>query len=243
MTDSLVFALAALLIGLSKGGLGGPVPVSLTAPLLSLVMPVQQAVGIVLPLLIFADMFALYFYWGKWDMRYIRTMLPIGVIGTIAGVALLVTLSGAVLGRVIGVITLVAVVYRVLQPRLTRLAYTPRPWHAPLAGLLSGFASALANAGAPPFTAYLLLQPQMNPITFVGTTTLFFAVVNLLKVPGYVASGITDLTLLGQAPWILVLIPCGVWLGRWVVRHMNPRLFEQTMLVALFVISMYLLVK
>ncbi|XWX04105.1 sulfite exporter TauE/SafE family protein [Aggregatilineales bacterium SYSU G02658] len=245
VTTEIVFvlALAAFMIGLSKGGLGGPVPVALTAPLLSLVLPPAQAVGIVLPLLLFADAFALYFYWQTWDMRYIRAMLPLGVIGALAGTALLVTLPGAVLGRVIGVLTLIAVVYRVMQPRLKALAYQPRRWHGPAAGGLSGFASALANAGAPPFTAYLLMQPSMTPLSFIGTTTLFFAVINALKVPGYLASGVTDLSMLAQTPLVLVLIPLGVWLGRAAVQRMNARLFEQIMLTALFIISLYLIVR
>ncbi|HLA43408.1 MAG TPA: hypothetical protein VJZ27_08245, partial [Aggregatilineales bacterium] len=59
----IVILLAGLLVGLSKGGLGGPVPVTLTAPILSLIMPVSEAVALILPLLLFADIFALRFYW------------------------------------------------------------------------------------------------------------------------------------------------------------------------------------
>jgi uncharacterized membrane protein YfcA len=238
-----IFALAALMIGLSKGGLGGPVPVALTAPLLSLVLPPAQAVGIVLPLLIFADVFALYLYWQAWDMRFIRAMLPVGVMGALIGTALLAVLPGALLGRLIGLLTLTAVIYRVAQPRLRALAYQPRRWHGAAAGGLSGFASALANAGAPPFTAYLLMQPEITPLRFIGTTTLFFAVINALKLPGYLASGVTDLSAIAQAPLVLGLIPLGVWLGRSAVQRMNARLFEQIMLLALFVISLYMIVR
>lgn len=72
---------------------------------------------------------------------------------------------------------------------------------------------------------------------------MFFAVINALKVPGYLASGVTDLSMLAQAPLVLVLIPLGVWLGRAAVQRMNARLFEQIMLTALFIISLYLIVR
>ena len=79
--------------------------------------------------------------------------------------------------------------FKIASDRLASLAYQPRKWHGYFAGWASGFGSTLANVGAPPFTAYLLLQPKMTPRRFVGTTTLFFAVMNLTKVPGFIALG------------------------------------------------------
>jgi hypothetical protein len=67
----------AFMIGLSKGGLGGPVLVALVAPVLSQIMPVSQAVGITLPLLLVGDIMALIAYWRAWDMGYIRLMLSL----------------------------------------------------------------------------------------------------------------------------------------------------------------------
>lgn len=238
-----ILALVALLVGLSKGGLGGPVPVSLTAPLLSLIFPVSTAIGIVLPLLIFADMFALYFYRGKWDMRYIRLMLPAAVIGVVMGTLLLATLSDEALRLILGVFTLIAVLYRLASEFIKSLTYSPRPWHGYLAGWASGFGSALANAGAPPFTAYLLLQPGITPVTFVGTTTLFFAIVNLLKLPGFLASEALDVQQLLSIAWVLPIIPAGVWIGRKIIERINAKIFEYIMLTLLLILSLYLIIS
>lgn len=237
----LIFILVALLVGLSKGGLGGPVPVSLTTPLLTLVLPVSQAVGIVLPLLLFADVFALYFYWRKWDMRYIRLMLPAAVIGVILGTMLLAGLPNDVLRRIIGGFSLIAVLYKFLNMWITALRYSPRVWHGYLAGWASGFGASLANAGAPPFTAYLLLQPHISPTSFIGTATLFFAVVNLLKLTSYYSAQVIDLHLLWSILWCLPLVPLGVWLGRKIIARMQPQVFEWFMLVLLLFASLYLL--
>lgn len=238
----LVLALASLLIGLSKGGLGGPVPVSMTAPLLTLVLPdSKEAVGIVLPLLLFADVFALYFYRGKWDWDYIRLMLPAGIVGVLIGTLLLAFLPNEAFLRVLGVLILLAVSYKLSGDFFKSLAYTPRRWHGYVAGLTSGLGSALANVGASPFTAYMLLQPQMTPVVFIGTTTLYFAIINALKIPGFLLSGV----LRGeQLPLILVvmpIIPMGVWLGRKALNYLNPKAFEAMMLTLLFIISLTLI--
>ena len=241
LTTILFLALAALLIGLSKGGLGGPVPVSLTAPLLSFVLPVSKAVGIVLPLLLFADLFALWVYRGKWDMRYIRLMLPAGVLGVVMGTLLLATLDDETLRHTLGILTLIAVVYKLANDTIRQLRYQPRNWHGVLAGWASGFGSSLANVGAPPFTAYMLLQPRMSPISFIGTTTLFFAIINALKLPGFLSSGVLNMSDLASVAWMMPIIPVGVYLGRRAIEHINPQVFERLLLILLFILSLVLI--
>lgn len=234
---------ASLLIGLSKGGLGGPVPVALITPLLSQIMPAGQAVGFVLPMLIFADMFALRAYWRQWDNGLVRLMLPVGILGVVMGGALLGVLSqyDLLFRRVLGVFTLTVVLFKVGSNSLKRLEYQSRPWHGYLAGWASGFGSALANVGAPPFTTYMLLQ-KMNPVAFLGTTTLFFAIINVLKLPGVFLTGTLDLQQLVSSLWVILFIPAGVWIGRRSVDKMNPAAFEKMMLFLLFLMGVFMLV-
>jgi uncharacterized membrane protein YfcA len=53
----LVVAVVAFLIGLSKGGLGGTAG-AMATPMLALVMPADKVIGLVLPILMLADIFA-----------------------------------------------------------------------------------------------------------------------------------------------------------------------------------------
>jgi uncharacterized protein len=238
----LILALATLLIGLSKGGLGGPVPVTLIAPLLSQIMPVPQAIGITLPLLIFADIFALRLYWNKWDMRYIKLMLPLGLVGIVMGAWVLANLDDLSLRRLLGLFTLIAVIYKLVSSSLKSLEYSPRDWHAYVVGWASGFGAAVANVGAPPFTAYMLLQ-KLDPVTFIGTTTLFFAVANIVKLPLYLQSNTVDLHQILSVAWTFPIIPVGVWLGRRAVNWFNPKYFEWLMVILLFIVSLVLLLS
>lgn len=241
MEETLLFALVAMLIGLSKGGLGGPVPVALTVPILSLIIEPQEAVGLILPLLIFADAFALYFYWKQWDKKLMTLMLVPALVGVALGSFILKDIDALTLKRIIGGLTLVALSFKIGSERLRRLAYHPQAWHGWFAGWASGFGSTLANVGAPPFTAYLLLQPNMTPRVFVGTTTLFFAVVNLTKLPTYLTIGILDVSKLLAIAWVFILIPLAIALARALIDRINHRTFEWIMIVPLLILSLYLL--
>ncbi len=241
--ELVLFAIVGILVGLSKGGLGGPVPVALTVPLMTLIIEPQVAVALVLPLLIFADIFALYFYWRQWDRRLIALMLAPGLIGVAAGALALYVIDATTLKRVIGGLTLLALAFKIASDRIAALAYQPRTWHGYFAGWASGFGSTLANVGAPPFTAYLLLQPKMTPRRFIGTTTLFFAAMNLTKVPGFIALDLFDYERLLRIVWVFLLIPPAVFAARYLIDRINKRVFELMMMIPLAALSVYLLLS
>ncbi|MCY3574105.1 MAG: sulfite exporter TauE/SafE family protein [Chloroflexi bacterium] len=241
MLEIVIFALVGILIGFSKGGLGGPVPVALTVPMLTLIIEPQIAVALVLPLLLFADAFALYFYWREWDRRYIKLMLLPGLLGVAAGAVALNAIDAVTLKRVIGGLTLLALGFKIASDQLSAIDYAPRRWHGYSAGWASGFGSTLANVGAPPFTAYLLLQPQMTPRRFIGTTTLFFAVMNLTKLPAFLHIGNFDMERLQSIGWVFVLIPPAVLVARKLIDRIDQRAFEWLMMLPLLALSLYLL--
>lgn len=243
MEEIIIFAIVGVLVGLSKGGLGGPVPVALTVPLLTQIIEPQVAVGLVLPLLMFADVFALYFYWKEWDKRYIALMLIPGLIGVAIGALVLKDIDALTLKRLIGGFTLLALSFKLISDRLKSVEYKPRNWHGWLAGWASGFGSALANVGAPPFTAYLLLQPKMTPRSFVGTTTLFFAIINLTKLPTFIGIGVLDFDRVLSIAWVFIIIPFAIYGARWVITRINQKTFEWLMMVPLLILSISLLLS
>ena len=247
MDFHLIIALVCLFIGLSKGGLGGPVPLAMLTPILSFVMPASQSVGLVLVPLIIGDLIAVSFYWRKWELKRIKLLLPMAIVGIFVGEFVLISLANSgqnlVIKRLIGAFTLAVVVYKVTDSMITSINYVHRDWHGYLAGWLTGFGSALANVGAPPYTAYMLLQKIDDPTIFMGTTSLFFAIVNAVKLPFVLSnSKVLDIHMLASILWALPLIPVGVWLGRRSLGYVNPKVFERVMLVLLFGLSVFTLV-
>lgn len=238
--EILVIASVGILIGMAKGGFG-PGLGALATPLLSRVMPVSSAAALALPLLMIGDAFALPLYWRRWDIRQIQLVMPAAVIGVFAGAYFLSALPDSVLRPTLGIFTLLLFAYRVLGERLTAKQYELHNWHGYLAGAASGFGSAVANAGGPPFTAYMLLQ-KLNPTIFMGTTTLFFITVNLIKLPSYWVAGVMGRTSLSLILLSIPLVLLGVWAGRIFVKRVDPKAFDRWMLGLLLVAGLLLFV-
>ncbi|MBC7814356.1 MAG: sulfite exporter TauE/SafE family protein [Burkholderiales bacterium] len=235
----IVIAFVSLMIGLSKGGLGAVVVAGIT-PVLTLIMPVQEAVVVVIPMLLIGDAIAMWMYWGAWEIRYVKLLLPMAVVGIVVGTYFLTSLPDSTLRHILGAFTLLVVGYKLVVDRIQSISYEPRNWHGYLAGAASGFGSALANTGAPPFTSYMLLQ-NLNPRVFIGTTTLFFALVNIVKL--FVQGTLIDVPRVLSIAWAIPIIPIGAWLGRKLILRLNQRTFEWMMMIALVWIGLMLLLS
>ena len=234
---AIVIALLGFLIGLTKGGFN--VLGALLTPILSLVLPVSLAVGVLLPMLIAGDMIALYTYRGQWDTRLVRRMLPTGLVGAVIGTLLLAQLSPNALRIILGVFVLVVVVYKLVSDRVTRVAYRPQRWHAPTIGAMTGLTSGMFNNGAPAFNSYLLML-KLSSQTFVATGVLFFALINLIKLPGFLIAGVLDLSWLLSKWWVFLFIPLGLWTARWLILRVNQLAFERFIVILLIVSSLLL---
>lgn len=235
---AVVIALLGFMIGLAKGGFN--VLGALLTPILSLVLPVSLAVGVLLPMLIVGDVFAVYSYRGEWDGALVKRMLPSGVVGALAGTFLLAKLSPNALRIALAVFVLLIVVYKFVSDRIQQWRYRPRPWHAPAAGALAGVASGMFNNGGPPFSSYLLLQ-KLRPRTFIATTALFFALLNLLKIPGFLYTGVLDVSRLASLWWVFLFIPLGIGTARWLVTRLDPQAFEGLVMGLLIFASLVLI--
>jgi uncharacterized membrane protein YfcA len=228
----LAVALAYFLTGLSKAGPGGTLGFLIT-PMLALVMPLNKAVGLMLPILMLGDVFTLTVYWRRWEVRYLWILFAGALIGVTLATLVLANFPLDALRKGLGLLVLVFVVYRLLERWiLSKLTYTPRRWHGVLAGSLAGFTSTLAHAGGPPITIYLLLQ-SLAPTTFIATSALFFAVLNWIKVPYYYYAGLFDFRLQMQFIWLAPLLPLGVWTGRRLARRVDKRVFENVIMLLL----------
>lgn len=235
-------ALVGLLIGVAKGGLGGLMG-ALATPLMALVMPYQEVVGLLLPMLIFADAFALASYWKRWNSRLVILLLPGGVLGVTVGTAFIKNAPTELLKNVLAVIVLIFTLYKLAEGSVMRLmTYQSRNWHGVLAGTLAGFSSTLAHAGGPPVAIYLLIQ-KLPPVEFTATTVLFFAILNWIKVPYYAGIGLFNWQRLLQIIWLMPIIPLGVWLGRWAVGKVNRVWFERIIVTALVITAVMLLLE
>jgi uncharacterized membrane protein YfcA len=227
---AVVIALLGFMIGLAKGGFGG-LGVLLT-PILALVLPVATAVGVLLPMLMVGDVIAVYMYWKAWDLDLVKRMLPAGIAGAIAGTFLLSSLTPDRLRMLLGLFVLLLVAYRLASDRIQAIRYYPQPWHAPAAGLFSGVASGMFNSGGPPFNSYLLLL-KLKARPFIATSAIYFAILNLIKVPGFLYTGVLNVPVLFSLWWVFLFIPAGIWIAQLALTRVSPSAFEWIITVLL----------
>ena len=237
-----MLAVVICLIGLSKGGFGGTMG-ALATPLLALIMPANQVVGLLLPILIIADVFAVASHWKKWDKKLVLLLLPGAVLGVLIGTVFITNVSPLILRRALGIIALLFAVYKFFEPIiLGAVRYQPRNWHGLTAGTVAGFSSSLAHTGGPPITMYLLMQ-NLPPRMFVATSALFFMALNWIKVPTYFYAGLFDFNLLWQVAWLLPLLPLSVWVGKSIATKINKAIFDRIMVFFLALSGILLLLE
>ena len=228
------FALSALIIGMGKGGLGVAFA-ALATPLMALVLPVGQALAVVLVIQMTADVFAVGAHWRRWDTKLAALLIPGALAGVVVGTFFITAVSPQALRTTLAVVILLFTAYKLFERSFLRgVVYRPRPWHSPLAGGISGFTSAVANNGGPPVTIYLLMH-NLQPRTFIATTAIFFLLLNYIKLPFYLYAGLFDWALLRSALPLLILAPIGVWIGRAFVLHVDKELYERVILFFLVI--------
>jgi uncharacterized membrane protein YfcA len=203
-------------------------------PLVALVIPVDLAIGLVLPMFMIGDLFAISFHWRRWKGRLVMYLIPGAVLGVIVGTAVITRLDTEALRTGLGIIIWLFILYKLFEKRIIRsLPYEGQDWHGLVAGTFTGFFS-MVNTGAPPMGIFLLMQ-RLAPRVFIATAALFFFILNWIKVPSYFYAGLFDFQLILRASWAILLIPVGAWTGRRVVDRLRPETFERVILFFLAV--------
>ncbi|KHL24974.1 membrane protein [Croceibacterium mercuriale] len=218
--DPFFYALAipaVVLLGLSKGGFAGMG--ALAMPMLVFAVDPVRAAAILLPILIAQDAVGVWAFRRTVDWRLLAWMMPGSVLGIWLGYVFAASLSALTVMAMVGAISILFGLYRLwtaghaLPSRMRRWP----EWVGSLFGIASGYTSQIAHAGQPPFQVWVLPR-NLERDRLVGTTALYFAVLNWIKVPAYVALGqFTPGNLLTSAalfPLAIVATFAGVWLVR-----------------------------
>ena len=230
---------AVTLVGLSKGGMGGAFAL-LGVPILSLVMSPLQAAALLLPLLLAMDAVGLWTWRGVFDRATLVGMLPGAVVGiAVGGLTAAVTSENLVRG-IVGVVAMGFVVRSVWPRRAGRPSRAPAKGTGAVWGALSGFTSFVAHAGGPAFQVHVLPM-RMDPRVYTGTSVVFFAVVNVVKVVPYAVLGQFDGRTLASAAVLVVPAGMAVLAGASMVRRMRAEVFYPFMLAMVALVGARLL--
>ena len=229
----------ALLMGASKTGIPG---VGILAVILiANVVPGRLTNGATTPLLILADCFAVFWFskYCRWDK--VRELIPSVAVGALIGVAFLFLLDDDAGGKrtfniIIGGMVLLMLAIHLLRKRFGDRLSPTTPAGRALAGSGAGFSTFVSNAAGPIMSIYMsALELPKNE--FMGTTAVYYFIFNLSKIPFYLAltwlkpnqpifTAQTVQFNLYMAAFVIV----GVFFGKWILKHISQRVFEQIVL-------------
>jgi uncharacterized membrane protein YfcA len=245
-----IFAVvAALCLGMSKTGFTGMSMLGIA--LMAEVWPARESTGVILPMLIFGDFFAVMLFSRHALWPEVWRVLPPAVLGVVIGFGIFRLLPGTIFGPVIGWIILVLVCLQLWQRSeaasrpLAELSgetvtsvngdqdrgnfrQTSLRWSL---GALAGITTMLANAAGPVMTVYLLMM-RLAKYEFIGTSAWFYCIINLTKLPFSYSLGVINLSSLGFNLILLPAVAAGALAGRWLLKLVPQLWFERILLAS-----------
>ena len=233
-----LLAVAALLVGLSKGGV--PAIGMVAVPLLTLVMPPVKAAVLLLPIYVVSDMVGVWLYRRSFSASNLKILLPAGVFGVCVGWLTASHVPDRAISFMIGSVGIGFCLNLWLRKDKGAAPAPPDSAKGWFWGTLAGFTSFISHAGAPPFQVYMLPQ-KLPKAEFAGTATIVFAVINAAKIwpyqhlQPYTAQNLWSAAAL--VPYALV----GTVLGAYLTKRSAEAWFYRMVQVSLFAVSVKVL--
>ena len=211
----LVIGLVAFLVGMAKTGVHGAGMMSV--PLLAVVFGGQASSGMMLPVLVLADIMGVWYYHRHASWPHLRGLFPWAAAGVVAGTVAGLYMNEQMFRSMMGVIILISVAVMVLLER-TPERVPSGGWFAGATGIAGGFTSMVGNLANAVMAVYFL-SVRLPKNIFIGTTAWFFLVVNLFKMPFHVffwktIQPGTFFTAITMVPVIGLGAICGIFIVR-----------------------------
>ena len=241
LTEWLLLFLCAMLMGLSKVGVPG---VSMfVVPTFAIIFGGKSSTGILLPILMMADWFAVGYYHRHAEWKYLWKLFPWAFIGI--GIALWVgeVINDVWFKNIIAIMIFICIGLMLWKDPQKKFSFFPDSWwFAASMGILGGFATMIGNVAGPIFAIYLLAMhlPKNN---FIGTTAWFFLIINLSKFPLHIF--IWDTIKWNTLKLDLILLPgiaLGAFLGIWLVKKIPDKTYRTFVIIVTSISALLLLI-
>ncbi len=237
---ALAVAIPTLIVGYTVFGLAGFGAALFTAPILAHLMPVADIV----PTLALLDMFAA-FTGGfrlsdKIAKRELAYLAPLMIIGSLAGVALLLTLPARYMMLALGVFCLSYALYSLVGPAVRHKIH--QAWVLPF-GLFGGMFSSMFASGGPVYAMYLSRRvDDKYAIRATVTTLIGFATVTRV-ILFFIAGVYTDGSLLWLAAAFAPAMLIGTWLGHRITLGLSREQFLRLLYLMLIASGSSLVIR
>jgi uncharacterized membrane protein YfcA len=228
-TNWLLVFLAALIQGLGKSGLKGLSAIIVT--IMALVFGSRASTGILIPLMIAADILAVVYYHRYTQWKYLMKLLPSMVIGVVVAAWIGSSISELLFKKIMAVLILLTVVIMIYMDRKKDMG-VPKHWlFSGSMGLVAGFTSMIGNlAGA--FANIYLLAIRLPKNEFIGTAAWLFFIINVFKLQFHIF--VWETVTYESVFFDLFLIPgilIGFFLGVKIVKLIKNEFYRKLVLI------------
>jgi hypothetical protein len=227
---------SAIMIGMAKTGVNGIG--TLVVPLMAYSFGGMPSAGLVLPMLVMADVFGVAYYHRSAHWKTVIKVLPWAVVGILAGLIIGKSISAEQFKQLIGILVIVSLAIMIWLEVKKSKSKDPVPhkaWFSIPFGIMGGFSTMIGNAAGPIMSVYLLSM-NFHKNAFIGTAAWYFFIVNVLKMPLQIWGwhNITAKTL----EFNLILLPAialGAFAGIWIVKMIPDSAYRWFVVAATFV--------
>ena len=230
--DELLMISAGLLTGMMRAGFGGGVGV-VAAPVLALTIPAKQALGVILPLTLSADLISVRYYWGRWEWHLVKAIIPGCVTGIAIGAILLNLIPEEMFRRMIGGMALSYALLQAFGGSLQARLQTTTSFGSLLIGIATGIVSVLLHAGGVVMMLYLA-PLRLAGRVFVATAFLIGVILNIFKSVPYVGLGLINGNSLLISLKMLPALAVGAVVGI-ILNHKLPRIWFHRLILLIVV--------
>jgi len=238
----LLFFLATMVLGMAKAGLGG---VGLAiVPVMALIFGAKESTGVLIPMMVTADIMAVIYYRRHAVWKHIFRILPWGVVGifiaVIIGNLINDTQFKFIMITVVWSMLILTILNDIRKDRGTKIP--ENHYFASLLGLTGGFATMIGNSAGPVFTLYFLAM-RLPKKAFIGTGAWFYLILNSGKLPIHVL--VWETITFNSLILNLISIPFiagGIFIGIYVVKLFPEKIYRYFIIASTLAASVFLLV-
>jgi len=234
-----IIVVCGMLIGMSKVGVPGVSMI--VVPALAFIFGAKQSTGVLLPILMMADIFGVAYYRRHANWNHLIKVLPWAVVGLLIALWIGEIVNDKQFKNLIAILVFLSIGLLLWQDKRKGTQLFPdKWWFAASMGILGGFATMIGNVAGPVFAIYLLAM-HLPKNSFIGTGAWFFMIINFSKFPLqlFVWNNISTETLMID----LITLPAialGAFIGFKVVKII-PENTYRGFVIAITVISAFLL--
>ena len=229
-TQWLLMIMGAIFVGMSKTGVQGIN--NITIPVLAMIFDAKASTGILLPMLIMADLFGVGYYNRSAQWKHVFRLIPWAIAGVALGTAVGDAIPELWFKMLLGII-LLGSLGLVIYMEAKKIRNVPDFWwFSAIMGILSGFTTMVGNAAGAVVAVYLLSM-HLPKNQFIGTAAWFFMLINLSKIPFHVFVWKTiDWNILVLDLCMFPAIIIGAVSGVWIVKRISETFFRKFVIFA-----------